>query len=123
MAKAKASGAALKNPQRFRNRKGLGKTKPLGDPYSGMSEVERRYWRDLAGNMPWLHSNHRVLLRMTCQFAARLEKGDGIGENAAKVLSSLLSKLGATPVDETKVNHGDSGETPDPSEEFFTRTH
>src|SRR5688572_20100477 len=90
-AKAEASGAVLKNPARFRDRKAPSRTRPLGEPYAGMSEVERRYWLELAGDMPWLHSVHRVLLRTACHFAARLDTEDGIGENGAKVLSSLLS--------------------------------
>jgi hypothetical protein len=121
-AKADASGAAIKNPGRFKDRKAPKRTRPLGEPYSAMTEDQRRYWREFAVDMPWLHSGHRVLLRMACQFAARLDTDDGIGENAAKVLSALLSKLGATPVDETKVNHGDDGEE-DPADQFFGRPH
>lgn len=122
-AKAEVSGAASKNPGRFKDRKAPRRTKPLGEPYAGMTEVQCRYWRELAADMPWLHSTHRVLLRVACQFAARLETGDGIGENSAKVLSALLSKLGATPVDESKVMHGDGEGDDDPSEAFFDRTH
>jgi hypothetical protein len=41
------------------------------------------------------------------------------GVSATQALSSILSKLGATPVDETKVNHGGE-EDEDPADEFFT---
>ena len=51
--------------------------------------------------------------------AAALE-GDDFGVSKAQALSSILSKLGATPVDETKVNH-DGGEETDPGEGFFGR--
>ena len=39
--------------------------------------------------------------------------------SALQALGSLLSKLGATPVDETKVNHG-GDEDEDPDEKFFS---
>ncbi|GAA0715266.1 hypothetical protein [Dokdonella soli] len=42
------------------------------------------------------------------------------GVSATQALSSILSKLGATPVDETKVNH-DDGEEEDPLDRFFCK--
>jgi hypothetical protein len=70
-----------------------------------------------------LNSGHRVLLRLACQLSARLDTGDGkggeMGVSAAQALSSVLSKLGATPVDETKVMHG--GDDEDEDDEFFGR--
>ena len=119
-AKAKAAGAELKNPARFKDRKAPKNTRPLGKPYAGMKPAELRYWREFEAELPWLHSGHRVLLRMACQFAARMDDGE-LGVSAAQALSSILSKLGATPVDETKVAHGDGGEEADPGEEFFGR--
>jgi hypothetical protein len=43
-----------------------------------------------------------MLLRLACHLAARLDEGV-LGVNAAQALSSTLSKLGATPVDESRV--------------------
>jgi len=37
-----------------------------------------------------------------------------------QALGAALSKLGATPTDETKVNHGGEGDE-DPDDEFFGR--
>lgn len=117
-AKAEASGAALKNPQRFRNRKTPTRTRPLGEPYVKMTDAEKAAWAELAGDMPWLHSAHRTLLQMACRIKARLDQGEEVGISAMNLLSALLSKLGATPVDETKVNHGD-GEEEDAADKFF----
>lgn len=119
-AKAEISGAAINHPERFKNRKGPKSTRPVGKPYAGMTEAELRYWHELAGELPWLHAGHRVLLRMASKFAARMDEGE-FGVSAAQALSSILSKLGATPVDETKVNHGGDGEDEDPGEAFFGR--
>jgi hypothetical protein len=116
-AKAEASGAVLKNAGRFEGRSGPKRVRPLGDPYTRMTEVEREYWAEFAQELPWLHSGHRVLLRLTCQLAARMDSGEEMGVSASQALSSLLSKLGATPVDETKVMHG--GDDEDEDDEFF----
>ena len=121
LAKAQVSGAAAKNPQRFRDRKGPRNTKPLGEPPPGMPEEEKQEWRDLAGRMPWLHSVHRTMLALVCRYAAKLSTGKELLPAEGQLLSSTLSKLGATLVDETKVTHSDDGGEPDPSEDFFAR--
>lgn len=120
-AKAEASGAAIKNAGRFEGRKAPKRTRPIGEPYANMTEAQKECWRELAGEMPWLHSAHRTLLRLACYHAARLDTDADFGVSATQALSSILSKLGATPVDETKVAHGGDGEETDPGEEFFGR--
>ena len=119
-AKAEASGAALKNPGRFKGRRAPKNTRPVGKPYKGMTDDEVRYWNELVAELPWLHSGHRLLLRVACRLAAGLD-GDDFGVSKAQALSSILSKLGATPVDETKVMHGDGDGDEDPAEAFFAR--
>lgn len=117
--KAEASGAMVKNAGRFKDRKAPKRTRPLGEPYAKMSDGERKYWAEFAQELPWLHAGHRVLLRMACNITARMDEGD-IGVSAAHALSQLLSKLGATPVDETKVNHAE-GDDEDAADRFFGR--
>ena len=121
-AKAEASGAVLKNAGRFEGRKAPKRTRPIGEPYARMTGAQKECWVELAGEMPWLHSAHRTLLRLACYHAARLDEGGDFGVSATQALSSILSKLGATPVDETKVVHGDDGDE-DPAESYFTRPH
>lgn len=120
-AKAEVSGAALIHPGRFKDRKGPKRIRPVGEPYAAMDEVERGCWAEYVENLPWLNSGHRTVLLMTCRLTAAMLKGEEFGVSKMQSLSSLLSKLGATPVDETKVNHGDGGDEPDSSEAFFTR--
>lgn len=88
-----------------------------------MTEAQKDCWREFAAEMPWLHSAHRTLLRLACYHAARLDTDADFGVSATQALSSILSKLGATPVDETKVTHAGDGEDEDPAEAFFTRPH
>ena len=119
-AKAEASGAVLKNARRFEGRTTPKQTRPIGEPYSRMTDEQKACWRELVQDMPWLHSAHRTLLRLACYHAARLDTDADFGVSATQALSSILSKLGATPTDETKVMHGD-GDDEDPAESFFTR--
>lgn len=118
--KAEASGAAAKNPQRFRDRKAPTRTRPVGQPYAAMTDAEKTAWAELVGDMPWLHSAHRTLLQMACRVKARLDMGEDVGVSAMTLLSTLLSKLGATPVDETRVTHSEE-DNADPAEAFFSR--
>lgn len=117
--KAEVSGAALNHPGRFKDRKAPKNVKPVGEPYLRMTDAQKECWYELAGEMPWLNSAHRVLLRLACYHAARLDEGGDFGVSATQALSSILSKLGATPVDETKVTHGDDED--DEDEKFFGR--
>jgi hypothetical protein len=116
-AKAEASGAVLKNAGRFAGRSAPKRVRPIGEPYAAMTEMEVWYWREFAEELPWLNSGHRVLLRMACRLSARLDTDPDFGVSATQALSSILSKLGATPVDETKVVHG--GGDDDEDDEFF----
>lgn len=117
LAKAKAAGAEIIHPERFRDRKGPKKPRAVGEPYVGMSDKEKKVWAEFRADLPWLTSSHRTLLRLACYWTAKLDEKE-FGVSATQALSSILSKLGATPVDETKVNHGDD-EDEDPADEFF----
>ena len=118
--KAEVSGAAIVNAGRFKDRKAPKKTRPIGRPYKGMTPEQVAVWEESAANMPWLHSGHRLLLRQVCILAARMETDPDMGVSALQALGAALSKLGATPTDETKVNHGEDGDE-DPADEFFGR--
>lgn len=118
--KAEVSGAAMHDPQRFRGRKSAKATRPIGKPYKNMTPEQVAVWNESVENMPWLHAGHRLLLRQVCVLAARMETDPDMGVSALQALGAALSKLGATPTDETKVNHGD-GEEEDDDDYFFTR--
>ena len=116
--KAEVSGATLHDPQRFKDRKGPKRTRPIGEPYARMTPVQKECWEEFRAELPWLNSGHRTLLRMACILAARMDADGEFGVQATQALSSILSKLGATPVDETKVYHADE-EDEDPTDRFF----
>jgi hypothetical protein len=118
-AKAEVSGAILKDAGRFADRKTSKRTRPLGDPYEKMTDEQKEAWAEYRAELPWLNSSHRTLLRLACIWTAKMDDVE-FGVSATQALSSILSKLGATPVDETKVNHGDDGDE-DPADRFFGR--
>jgi len=101
--KAAVSGAILRNPSRYRGGLPLNATRPLGDPYPTMSEAEVVVWHEMKANMPWLHSSHRIIVRLACVLQVRLEEGR-LGLTGIRSLLSVLSKLGATPVDEGNIS-------------------
>ena len=119
LSKAKAAGADIIHPERFKDRKGPKKVRAVGEPYTTMTPKQKKAWVEFREELPWLTSSHRTLLRLACVWTARMDEDD-FGVSATQALSSILSKLGATPVDETKVNHGDDEEE-DPADKFFKR--
>ena len=118
-AKAETSGAAIIHPGRFKDRKAPKGTRPIGGPYARMTEDQKEAWREMVDEMPWLNSSHRRLLRLASILSVRLDEPD-VGVNQIQTLSAVLSKLGATPVDETKV-HVPDDEDVDPADAFFGR--
>lgn len=103
--KARVSGATIKDPARYKNRSEPANPHPIGRPYKGMTAAQVRVWKECATNMPWLNAAHRLLLRQVCILAARMEAGDDLSVSSTHALSAMLSKLGATPTDESKVSH------------------
>lgn len=120
--KAKVSGADVKNPGRHADRKKPKGTRPIGEPFKGMTVDQAEAWECFKSELPWLNSSHRALLQAVCVLRARLNVDPDIGVNALTTYSAMLSKLAATPVDETKVSYGD-GEEEDPADQFFGRPH
>ncbi len=115
--KAAVSGASVKNPSRYKNRKSPAKPHPVGAPYAHMTPAQVEVWSECQRNMPWLNAAHRILLRQVCILAAKMDTAKGLSVSATHALSAMLSKLGATPADESKVNH--EWEPVDPDEGFF----
>lgn len=115
--KARVSGATTKDPGRYKNRSEPANSDPIGRPYKGMTAAQVRVWKECATNMPWLNAAHRLLLRQVCVLAARMETGEDLSVSSTHALSAMLSKLGATPTDESKVCHPLAEE--DADEQFF----
>lgn len=120
LSKAIVSGATMHHPGRFADRTAPRHSRPLGRPYPDMTETEQQFWLEFETALPWLRGSHRVLLRMACRLSARLDSDQEFGVAATKALGSILSKLGATPVDENRVSVP-GGKNEDPADRFFAR--
>lgn len=118
--KAEVSGAAIVNPGRFKGRK-QPRARPLGEPYAGMTDEQRAAWEEFRVELSWLNSSHRALLQIACVLKARLVANPDLGVNALATYSAVLSKLGATPVDDTKVICPDGDDDGEPEDRFFGR--
>jgi hypothetical protein len=86
-----------------------------------MTLEQKAVWEECRAEMCWLKAGHRLLLRQICILAARMDTDPEMGISAHQALSAMLSKLGATPTDETKVTL-DPGDEQDPTDKFFTRS-
>jgi hypothetical protein len=83
-----------------------------------MSDEQKEAWAAFATELPWLNSSHRALLQVACVLRARLDADPDLGVSALQAYSAVLSKLGATPVDETKIGGGGDDDE-DPSDAYF----
>jgi hypothetical protein len=117
--KAAISGAALINAGRFKDRKAPKGTRPIGEPYVAMSDPQKEAWAEFKDELPWLNSSHRALLRVACILRVRMDGAD-VGVNQIQTYSAILSKLGATPVDETRMSVPDDDDG-DPEDAYFAR--
>lgn len=116
--KAQVSGSALINAGRFKDRKSPKGTRPLGGPYARMTDSQKEAWEEFRSELPWLNSSHRALLQVACVLRARLNDDPDMGVNAIAAYSAILSKLAATPVDETRAPVSDDSEE-DSADKFF----
>lgn len=122
VAKAKVLAADQLHPGRHAGRKAPKKTRPLGEasPFLKDADTAREKtgfvtaWEAFRRELPWLTEGHRPLVEVACSVRGRLFNGDEVGISALSLLQSVLSKLGATPVDETRVNFADDGDSGDP---------
>lgn len=119
-AKAEVSGAAIKHPERFGNRKAPKRLRPIGEPYVRLTDEEKAIWFEFSPEMPWLDSSDRPLFELLCRRMAKARAEPDLGVNATQVIISLLSKLGATPVDKSKILYAD-GDGEEPEDGFFGR--
>lgn len=115
VAKAAATGAAIKNPKRHRSRSAP-KNRNLGKPskFLDVIPMAQESWEAFKLELPWLTEGHRAFMEMCAVYRAKMLSGELLNTTEAKTYQSMLSKLGATPADESKVNFGDDSDEADP---------
>lgn len=119
VAKAQATAADVKNPQRHKGRAAPKGVAGLGAPPAWMDPHSRKAWQQLQRELPWLKESHRGIVEITAMLRGRIiETGGPIGLQPMQELRRCYAQLGATPADESKVTlPDDDGE--DPEAAFF----
>lgn len=106
---AESSGAAIKDPQRFRDRASPA-VSPLGKAPSHLSGPAKKAWDMLASEIPWLSSADRVVVEAAAHLRARMMTEPDCPVNVFAQLRLCMSSLGATPVDRSKITVDDDGQ-------------
>ena len=115
VAKAKATGAAAKNPGRHAGRSEP-KTNSLGAPSPFLDEHGRQQGEGFKREVAWLAESDRSMVEIAAHVRGRLLSGEDVGVTALSMLQAILSKMGASPADRSKVSAPDGDE---PEDEFF----
>jgi hypothetical protein len=103
-AKAAVTGAALKDPQRHRDRTEPSSS-PIGKPSLHLDEFAKQAFEAFKREIPWLMESDRALIEVASSLRGRMiEDAAGVGVSALQALSAVLSKLGATPTDRSKIS-------------------
>lgn len=117
-AKAKATGADVLHPSRFKDRTEP-KSTPLGAPSDVLSDDERRCWESFKREMPWLMESDRTLVEVACRLRARMWGDPNMGVQALAQLRMCVSAMGGTPSDRSKVTSPDDDGSDDPGAAYF----
>lgn len=117
VAKAKVSGADVKNPGRHKERADP-KVALLGNAPGHLPPSATRAWAMFKNELPWLAASDGALLEIAARVRGELMDGEDVGVTKLSMYQSVLSKLGASPVDRSRVTIGDE-EQDDPESRYF----
>src|SRR5436190_1234709 len=100
VAKAKATGADVKNPGRHKARRAPGGLDPLGPASKFLAPHAKKAFELFRAELPWLRESHRVLVELASIYRGRMIDPDpevGLSLQGAQELRRCLAQLGATP--------------------------
>jgi hypothetical protein len=101
---AEITGSALKNPARFREKRGGIASPALGAAPNHFAKDEKSCWQKLKSELPWLCEADRCLAEMTCVMRAKFERRETTLSDFGHY-KTLLTALGATPVARGRIKH------------------
>ena len=113
---AKVTGAIAKNAGRFADR-ATPKVKSIGPAPKHFSDEQREIWDAFNSDFPWLGRTDRNLVGLACILQDAINAGDAPIAYFAQ-LRLMLSSMGGTPVDRSKVQVPEGDEV-DPTDEFL----
>ena len=101
--------------KRHKSRKSA-KSTLIGNPPAFLDKDAKKAWALFKGELPWLKENHRAFMEAACLLRGSIIAKKPLTGSQMTTYQAMLSKLGATPADESKVMLGDFG-TADPDGE------
>lgn len=114
----KLSGAHVKNPDRFKDRKPP-KVPPIGPPPKHFDGMKAAKWKLLCEEIPWLGRSDRTLLMVAVDLAVKLDT-DELTMGGMTELRQVLVAMGATPSARSKIyTPDDDKDEDDPAAKFF----
>jgi hypothetical protein len=113
---AKVTGAVAKNAGRFKDR-ATPKVLSLGPAPKAYDDDQREIWDEFNADFPWLGRSDRALVRLAVDLQMMINGGEAPVAVYAQ-MRLLLSSMGGTPVDRSKVNAPDDDDK-DPMDEFL----
>lgn len=121
LAKAKLTGADKKDPKRFSGRSDPATSgKPVGNPPGHLSKSAANVWREAAKSMGWLVEEDRFALEvMAIAVGAIRDAGDQVTASMISAANTAIGKVGASPVDRSKVFQKASEPEEDEFEKFM----
>ena len=113
---AQITGAATKNRKRY-----AGRSTPvverLGPAPKAYWVYRRAIWETFRTEFPWLGRSDRQLLNLAVELRLAMDTSETFRVSHAAQMRLLLSSMGGTPVDRSKISSPDDGST-DPAHEF-----
>ncbi len=113
--RARITGAAAKNPQRFRDR-----IEPesalLGAPSRHLDANGKRVFEAFKRELAWLRESDRALVDVAVCLRVRMYSDPSAPVATLRALAAVLTKLGATPTDRSRIAMQTAEDEPD---EFF----
>ena len=114
---AKTTGADVRSPGRFKGRASP-KVKSLGPAPKRFTPEQIEIWNEFNEDMPWLGRSDRRIVGLAVLLQADIDSGEAPLAAFAQ-MRLMLSSMGGTPVDRTKVSKSDDDEGADPAAEFL----
>lgn len=114
---AKITGAVAKNAGRFEGRFDPKAVKSLGPAPKNFDDEQREIWDTFNADFPWLGRADRSLVKMAVMMDQMIDSGEAPVAVFAQY-RLLLSSMGGTPVDRSKVAAPDE-DSKDPADEFL----
>lgn len=121
---AQITGAAMRNPSRYRAPDPGADLGPLGEPPGWLPESEsskaQTAWREISGLASWMNRSHRGLTAIAATVLGRVIAGQEVGVQALNLLRQCYGQMGLTPADAHRVAMPAAATDDDPANQYFT---